>query len=76
MSKKKTKKRTEFVPSAEVRDLIEHLRPQFGNMTHFRAGEAWGQLQPLYSRETKGGKTLDMIAALESEIKKLLYAKT
>lgn len=41
-------------------------------MKHLRAGKAWGQLQPLYARTVKGSKTMDMIAALESEIKTLL----
>lgn len=73
MSKaRRTKKRPEWTKDPRAAALIEQLKPAFGNMKHVRAGECWGLLQPLYARRVKGEKTLDQIAALEDEIKKLL----
>ena len=68
----KSKKLGPFKVDLEVQYAIAHLKPEFGNMRHVAALEAWGKLGPLYARKVKGIKTRDAIASLESEIRNAL----
>lgn len=67
------KKKIEWIKNWALEERIITFVPEFGNMDHVRAGQCWAELQPLYARQRKGKKTLELIDNLEHEIGTLLH---
>jgi len=65
-------KKTPYIRDTRLEERVKSLRINFGNKDHIRISLLWGDLSPLYARETKGKIVLSKITDLENQLETLL----